>query len=72
MMLQIMLLLVTHFLEYFCIDFTLVLLELGSIINLVNMFEKVTPVSKHRLGIIKGTNGPFFSITEGWEDIEKL
>ena len=72
MMLQIVFLLVTHFLEYFCTDFILILLKLGSVINLVNMFKKVSTPHKNILGIIKGTDGPFFRITEGWEDIEEL
>ena len=57
MMLQIVLLLVTHFLEYFCTDFALKLLELGPIINLVTMIEKIRPHSHiFRIRIIKGTN----------------
>ena len=71
MMLQIVLLLVTHFLEYFTADFALKFLELGSIINLVTMIEIIRPNS-YIFRRIKGTNGSLFCITEGWEDTQKL
>ena len=64
MMLQIVLLLVTHFLEYFTADFALKFLELGSIINLVTMIEIIRPNS-YIFRRIKGTNGSLFYITEG-------
>ena len=73
MMLQIVLLFVTHFLEYFCTDFALKFLELGSIVNLVTMIEIIRP-HRHlfRIRIINETKGSLFCITEGWEDNQKL
>ena len=49
MMLQIVLLLVTHFLEYFCTDFALKLLELGPIINLVKYNDQKNKTSQSHI-----------------------